>query len=514
MGDQNTPLLAADARHLLRRTGFGAPADQVANFTGLTRGEAADTILDFLPSGFKPRGREIDDVHNRWIKYIIGSRHPIQEKLVLFWHDHFATSYDKVQDTTQMSNQNHLLRQFCKGNFKDFVKAINKDPAMMEFLDTVRNDQDQPNENYPRELQELFTLGVKDLAGNPNYEQADIVQIARAFTGWRYDKNDAFLDQNQHDFNVDWEATRGPKVIYQTRGGFGSAGKDYTLYPPPDPMDPNPPAPEGPAEIDRVIDIIFEHKDTDGRSTVARYIAKKLLTYFANPTPSTADIDQVISDANFDGTNPDPQNPLKVAWNIAQLVRAILVNDVFYQTAAVPPYTSATKKSVKWPVDYVASTLRLLKMKLKGSDQQINYSSFTPIRDYLTDMGQVLLQPPSVFGWEWENGWVSSATLLARYSFVTDLTRARGRGTTSFRPEKLDAIKALMGGGLTPADVLVDTVTDILGVKDQLTAAERTALITYVGGPIDLNDLEDHTRNVKLNGLFALVLESPAYQLH
>lgn len=518
MGDENTTLLEPDARHLLRRTGFGAPANKVAPLVGLTRGEAADQILNFKVSKFRPGGTDSPGVHNRWIKYMVSSKHPIQEKLVLFWHDHFATSAEKVTDVNLMRNQNRLLRQFCKGNFKDFVKAINKNAAMIEFLDTVRNDQDQPNENYPRELQELFTLGVKDLANNPNYEQADIVQIARAFTGWRYDDKSevAYLNSGSHDFNVDWQATRGPKVIYKTRGGFGPAGKDYTTYPPPDPMDPNPPDPEGEAEIDRVIEIIFEHKDTNTKSTVARYIAKKLLTYLANATPTTADIDQVITDSNFDGIDPDP---LKPAWDIGRLVRAILVNDAFYATA-VPqnppdhaPYSATVKKSVKWPVDYVVSTLRLLGMKLATGDQFIGHHDYdTFVRDYLSDMGQVLLEPPSVFGWDWETAWINSAALLARYTFARDLISARGSGRTAFRPLKLGPIKALLHSTpVVTADVIVDTVTDILGVTDQLTDAEQQALVTYVGGSLDLTNTNDV--NIKLHGLFGLVLESPAYQL-
>jgi uncharacterized protein (DUF1800 family) len=120
------------------------------------------------------------------------TRAPLQSKLVLFWHDHFATGISKVGDAGLMADQIQLLYQLCKGDMRALVKAISKNPAMMEFLDTVRNDKDVPNENYARELQELFTLGVEDFAGNPNYTQDDIVQIARAFTGWRYDGRDAF----------------------------------------------------------------------------------------------------------------------------------------------------------------------------------------------------------------------------------------------------------------------------------------------------------------------------------
>lgn len=487
----NASLSQSEVRHLLRRTGFGAAADKAQtifkNYS--TRGKAADYLLNFKPAKFKPGGNDIDRVRNSWIKYMLTVKAPLQEKLVLFWHDHFATGNDKVQNQKLMASQNRLLRQFCKGDFKAFVKAINKDAAMMEYLDTVRNHKHQPNENYARELQELFTLGVKDLNGNSNYTQDDIVQIARAFSGWDYDrKGVAVFDSGQHDTTGEFPE-RGPKVIYATTGGFGSGGRDYTQ-----------PAGEGPAEIDQVIDVIFQHTDSNGKNTVARYIAKKLFTYLANATPTTAVVDTLVADSQFDAT-----------FDITALVRAIIINDAFYETAAAAPFTAATKKSVKWPADYVITTLRLLGMKLKGSDQHINFSSGTPAQDYLSNMGQILLEPPSVFGWDWETSWLSSSTLLARYQFATDIIAARGTGSTSFRPEKLIDLT------LTDPGAIVDAVTGILGVTDQLSAADRSALITYLtdGNPsasVNLND--QNFRTLKLNGLFGLVLQSPAYQLH
>jgi uncharacterized protein (DUF1800 family) len=487
----NASLSPAEAGHLLRRTGFGASADKVNTVLNryATRGKAAGYVLNFKPAKFKPAGKDTSAVRNNWIKYMITVKAPLQEKLVLFWHDHFATSDDKVDDRKLMANQNRLLRQFCKGDFKALVKAINRDAAMMKYLDTVKNRKRQPNENYARELQELFTLGVKDSNGNPNYTQEDIVQIARAFSGWDYDrKGVAQFDSDPHDFTADFPS-RGPKVIYTTTGGFGGGGRDYTQ-----------PGGEGAAEIDQVIDIIFEHKDSDGANTVARYIVKKLFTYLGNAVPTTAVVDTLIADSQFD-----------TAFDISALVRAIIINDAFYDTAAAAPFTAATQKSVKWPTDYVVTTLRLLGMKLKGTDQKINFSNDTMAQTYLENMGQVLLAPPSVFGWDWEASWLSSSTLLARYQFATDVIAARGKGVTAFRPEKLIDLT------LTDPGAIVDTVTTLLGVDDQFTATERSALITYLtdGNPsASVNLGDDNFRNLKLNGLFGLVLQSPAYQLH
>jgi hypothetical protein len=135
-------------------------------------------------------------------------------------------------------------------------------------------------------------------------------------------------------------------------------------------------------------------------------------------------------------------------------------------------------------------------------------------------MGQTLLEPPSVFGWDWETAWISSATLLARYNFARNLTASRGHGSSAFRPEKMSVV---VGGNevdltsLTDPDDILNAATDLLGITDQLTAAERNILVDYLtdGGTNPMLDLTDYdVRNTKLHGLFALVMQSPAYQLH
>ncbi len=483
MGDENTVLDESSARHLLRRTGFGALPKDLLNFTGRTRGEAADLLLAFRPKGFKPAGPDFEGGHNKWVKYLVKTHFPLQEKLVLFWHDHFATGYSKVLDIKRMALQNKTIRLNCKGDMRVLVKAMNKDAAMIEWLDTVRNHKATPNENYARELQELFTLGVLDFNGNPNYAQADIVQIARAFTGWTYDSDSSVVsfDDGEHDFSSNFPS-RGTKQIY-------GVGTQFRFD-----------QPEGDTEGDQVTDIIFRHTDTSGRNTVARRTTRRLLEFFCHGGWATPDAtmigiidNELIAPSSFDTT-----------FVIQDILRAIFVHDIFYQQDA----RVAVTPSIKWPTDFLVSTLRLLGMKLKGKDQVLEGGDFLRVLDHLTNMGQVLLDPPSVFGWNWENSWISSATLLARYAFGRDLTGARGGGAR-FKPEKL------MDLGLTDPGDIVDAVTGILGVKDDLSSGDRNALIAYLGGPsasLDLNDFD--TRNEKLHGLFALVIQSPVYQVH
>src|SRR5207245_2791100 len=107
MGDENSPLTAAEARHLLRRTGFGARPAEIADFTNLTRGAAADRLLNFTdrPKPFRPNARDFPHSHNKWIKQLLQARSPLQAKLALFWHDHFSTAISKVEDTGLMADQ-------------------------------------------------------------------------------------------------------------------------------------------------------------------------------------------------------------------------------------------------------------------------------------------------------------------------------------------------------------------------------------------------------------------------
>src|SRR4029077_1287523 len=153
MGDENTVLTPAAARHLLRRTGFGALPRDVDRILTLnaTRGEAADRLLAAKPQTVRPNGRDFESAHAKWIKFLVKTKTPLHSKLALFWHDHFSTSNAKVDDLTLMGDQIQLLHRECAGNMKQLVKDMNRNPAMMEFLDTVRNRKADPNENYARE---------------------------------------------------------------------------------------------------------------------------------------------------------------------------------------------------------------------------------------------------------------------------------------------------------------------------------------------------------------------------
>lgn len=209
--------------HLLRRAGFGARPDELAAAAALgydgtvaalldrSGPDAADSIA--TPSltltdptvetieerrarnQMRRRGRE--DITLWWLTRMVVSDRPFREKLTWFWHDHFATSIDKVNEPRMMLDQNLLLRSQGAGNFEALVQAVAKDPAMLIWLDSNQNRRGRPNENFARELMELFTIGIG------TYSDADVQEAARAFTGWRNDRSIGFrFVQGQADTGV------------------------------------------------------------------------------------------------------------------------------------------------------------------------------------------------------------------------------------------------------------------------------------------------------------------------
>jgi hypothetical protein len=281
-------------------------------------------------------------------------------------------------------------------------------------------------------------------------------------------------------------------VIFKTRGGFGPGGRSYTVNG------------SGAAEIDTVIDIIFDHTDSDGEKTVARYVGRRLFEYFAYPGVDISVVDELIDQSNFGNT-----------WDVASFLRAMFVHDEFY--AAGAPIGSGTVKSVKWPIDYVVSAYRQVGAKPKGRDMATRPDGPSPsLTGMLEDMGQVALAPPSVFGWDTELGWVSGFTMLTRYAFIRNVCYSDDGSIHSLRPHKL------IDDELTDPNQIINAVAYALGLADangansQLTATDLTTFYNYLtDNGADLSITQSSTTGQRrVRGLFALMLQSPAFQLH
>jgi uncharacterized protein (DUF1800 family) len=192
--------------HLYRRAAFGATWDELHEGVKL----GPDRLIDRLLKDGEPS--PVYDVQTEkflsaaahkfnvgpqasgwWLYRMLHGGHPLREKLTLFWHNHFATSNAKVQNIGYMVGQYELMNKHALGNFAELLQAMSKDPAMMVWLDTVQSKKGQPNENYARELMELFSLGIG------NYTEKDIREAARAFTGWEIRNGLFFANKNEFD---------------------------------------------------------------------------------------------------------------------------------------------------------------------------------------------------------------------------------------------------------------------------------------------------------------------------
>lgn len=236
------PLTFEDARHLLSRSGFGGSPDDIRRLTQLDRAAAVSRVLDGthrqaltppprwinrLPpapeqrkhfsqdekQAFREeRKEEALELKGWWYQEMMTTPSPLTERMTLFWHNHFTSSLHKVKWPPFLYKQNFLLRMHALGSFRDVLFETAKDPAMIRYLDTGSNHKDRPNENYARELFELFTLG------EGHYTEQDIKQAARAFTGWHIDPHTGGfrLNPKQHDDGV--------KQVFGTTGRF--SGED------------------------------------------------------------------------------------------------------------------------------------------------------------------------------------------------------------------------------------------------------------------------------------------------
>src|SRR5437879_11377787 len=201
------------AGHLYRRAAFGATLTELREAVRRGFPSTLDLLIQGQPDASRrqqtltqvaKQEREISNLRGWWMYMILYSPHPLREKMTLFWHNHFATSIAKVQNGPLMFRQNCLLREHALGKFEPFLQAMSKDGAMLVWLDSNSNVKGRPNENYARELMELFSLGVG------HYTEKDIREAARAFTGWRTNGESLAFDARSHD--------DGPKTVLGQTG--------------------------------------------------------------------------------------------------------------------------------------------------------------------------------------------------------------------------------------------------------------------------------------------------------
>ncbi len=327
----------ADTRnlaHLLRRAGFGArPAEWTAYAKLGLAGTTAqllhpETVADPFPAllsniqGDYVDFDSLDSIKKWWLYRMSHTPRPLEEKMTLFWHGHFATANYKVDNPRRMWAQNETLRAHALGNFRTLLQAVSRDPAMLVWLDGADNRKGKPNENYGRELLELFTLGV-----GGGYTENDVKEAARAFTGWQFDR-----DSNTFQFNADQHDDGIKTFLGQT----------------------------GPLNGDDIIDIVVKHPST------AHFLCSKLWKFYVHETPSPADLKPLMAAYFASG------------YEIRAVLAAIFQSPAFYSDAAF-------HAKIKSPTEYIVTALRTLDApfsatnnNLLGSGRTMGQELFNP----------------------------------------------------------------------------------------------------------------------------------------
>ncbi len=452
---------AENAAHLISRAGFGGDERDIEKYVRYGQFTAVEKLVTVKGTGAKGPGKsgsaatDPDDLlslRTWWAKRMVkATTRRLQEKMCLFWHDHFATSVSMVKNNLWMSKQNALFRRHGLGAFKTLVFEITRDPAMLEFLDGNRNRVGKPNENYGREVMELFVLGVNDLSGNPNYTQTDVEEIARALTGFVIQDDEGVFDPTRFD--------GGMKTVLGVTGNLGVVDANGDLL-----------------QTNNVIDVLFATTDTDSELTMPRYLARKLWEYFAYPNPTTVLVDQLTGPFIAGG------------FVIADLLRSIFMHDDFYSA-------EAKSQSVKNPCEFAFHAIRATRTSTNAKT----------LPDHLGNMGMDLFDPPSVNGWNNGLAWLSSGQFLARFEFAQALAAGR-TGDLKLSPTKLFDRSA------TSADPVVDELLAKLGIAAQVPPDARQALVDYFGGATNFYD--QTVVEQKVRSAIALMLDLPEFQVH
>lgn len=379
----------ATARHLLNRAGFGGSHADVRALQAMGLEGALDHLLNYEPhpktSGFaakfpsrpdyralreatrevrmkvnadyrRANDKVMRDLRRWWLRRMAETKRPLEEKMTFFWHGHFTSGYRDVRNALHMTQQNDLFREHAVGNFAELVHAVAKDAAMLEYLDNNRNRREKPNENFAREVLELFTLGVG------HYSEQDIVEAARAFTGWNFngDSGAYTFQANQHDY--------GLKTFMGNKGRFD--GED-------------------------IIGIVLK------RDRVSEYLVERLQNFFCERPLS--EVSQRALAAKFRG-----EHRAEERYELKPVLRALFASAEFYASVGV-------EGRIKSPVELVVGAVRQLEIPPSRTAVLMDQAS--------TQCGQQLFQPPNVKGWAGGRDWISTSALYDRYNFAGVITR-------------------------------------------------------------------------------------------
>ena len=463
MAEGDIALLA----HLARRAGFGATRDELEEYASKGYDEVVEDLLH--PEGFPEvesdlvgryylgtildGGIEIES--QSWFYRMVNSKRPLQEKIALFWHHVFATAWYKSEQNPDMVRQIWMLRRVGLSHLRTILTELSRDPMMIDWLDNQENHREERNENYGRELLELFSMGVG------NYSEDDIKNAASAFSGWSFIQPIPGYPYGQHSTSFVYreeDHDDGVKSFLGEEGRFN--GED-------------------------IIDIVVKQPAT------ARFIARHLYNFFV------ADEPQVPAWNETGPQDPEAIDTLVDAYvesdgEIRSILRVLFKSDFFKE---------ALSMRVKCPAELIAGTIKL------AGTHRFPEPGLEVLSGASRQMGQHLLNPPSVGGWQTGREWIDGGALVERVNFAVDQL------ADASKPGVQEIIRRLRSEGdtLSPRE-LVDRCLDLVGPL-RVSDATYDSLVRNArkGGDVHFNGESEET-SARVVRMLQLIVASREYQ--
>ena len=454
--------------HLMRRAGFGATREELEHYVAKGYDATVEELInppDDMPAGnvllllrYYPdwllTGGTPTRAQSYWMYNMITTQRPLEEKMALFWHHVFATGAAKLDNTHQMLEQLVMFRKHGMGNYRDMLMELSQNPAMIYWLDNNENHRDAVNENWGRELLELFSMGVS------NYTEVDVREASRAFTGWtiqpklpkgllgNFPWRFEYLAEDHDD---------GEKTFLGHTGNWN--GED-------------------------IIDIIVKEPAT------SRFICRHLYNFFvADEVQVPAWTIEPARDEEALGMMIDSFE--QSGYEIKAVLRSIFNSDFF---------KNARYAKIKSPAEVVASTLKLVDTYREGPDPTL-----PDIGIQTTYMGQALLDPPSVEGWDTGQGWINSGSLLARINFVAD------RVANTSLPGVKGIIDQIKGDGVSTPEELLEASLEHMGFLE-LGEETRQQLMDHAKTEGNLDWSDEAAAGTRIGEMLALLGATTEYQ--
>ena len=469
--------------HLLRRAGFGATPAELdralergydATLEELLNPDQPDILPDDLICRYHVDQSELratPEAAAHWTYRMVMTDSPLREKMCLFWHRVFATGVTKLIQARVVTSQINMFREYGMGNFQELLVQLSRDPAMLMWLDNQDNHKGSINENYGREILELFSMGVG------NYTEDDIKECARAFTGWRIVNPDYMSIKMRNN-------TSRPYGYMAWQFEYDDDDHDHSQK-----------------------TLLGETGDLNGEDAVAlickqeataRFIARHLYHFFVadelpvpqwpHTPPRDPEAIDLMTRTYFDS-----------GYSVKEMLRTTFTSDFFKSEAS-------RFARIKSPAEMVVGTMRLAGgLELPSTDTYAAASA-------CANMGQPLLAPPSVEGWQGGDEWINTGTYVERINFA---------GRMLNDPDKpgvraiIDRIARSAGDSILSPEKLVDTCLEVLGPLDVLDST-RSSLVEYASryGDLSFSDREAASRaDGAVVALIQLIASTQEYQM-